>query len=437
MHREVFGFFKNLVSIRSVSAKNTGIYECANFLKSQLEKFGFETKILYVKNANPAVYASYNSGSDKTILFYNHYDVQPEEPVDKWRTPPFKLTLKNGKLYGRGASDNKGGIVSRIEAVLDCIKENNLRYNVKFFIDGEEEIGSPYIDIYLSKYKEELEHDLLIWEGYGNTFDGYPVIPFGCKGLVYFELRCKVADKDIHSSRAPLLKNPALRLFEAVVSMCGSDGSIKIQKFSSDVKVSASHIKAVKKYLFDFDYFKKNYGVKDFADSDIEALKRKLILEPWINVSGFYSGYTGIGAKTILPSEAICKIDVRTVPGQKNEDVLRKIKKHIYENGFRDVELIELETKMEPVRYSYNSYIIKRLLNMAEEIYGKVFILPNMPATGPASSFKKYFNSHFFDIGCGYTGSAEHAPDEHIRLRDYIKSVKFFKRVLGGELWRS
>ncbi|MCS7184385.1 MAG: M20/M25/M40 family metallo-hydrolase [bacterium] len=435
MKKEVFNFFRKLISLKTVSAQGGQIIEAANFLK---DAFGViaKTKVLKLKNANPIVWAKVDKGYKRTILFYNHFDVQPPEPIDEWLTPPFKLVYKDGRFYGRGVSDNKGGITSRFEALINSI--DKLKCNVVFYLDGEEEIGSPNIFEYLSRYGELFEHDLIIWEGYGNTFEGVPIIPFGCKGLLYFELRCKVAEKDIHSSRAPLLVNPALRVFEAVLSICGSDGRIKLKNFYNKVNNSKKDYNLVDRFLFDFDYLKREFGIKKFSNLDKKTLKRRLILEPWFNVCGFYCGYTGKGAKTILPKEAVCKIDIRTMLNQDNEEVLKNIKAYLIELGFDDIDVIPLETSMQPARYNYDSYIIKKLINMAKIVYGcNPFILPNMPATGPISAFKKFYNSDFFDIGCGYTGSAEHAPNENIRISDYIKVVKFLEKVLKEDIWNS
>ncbi|MBM2820185.1 MAG: Peptidase, partial [Nitrosarchaeum sp.] len=223
---------QTLIQQPSVSAKNEGIEECAKLVKKILEKSGIPSEILRLKNVAPIVYGEIKSKKNpsRTLLFYNHYDVQPAEPFELWDDPPFGGKIKGNKIFGRGASDDKGELITRIKAVQAYLKTSgDVPCNVKFVIEGEEETGSAHIDQYLKKYKKKFSCNGVIWEfGYVDS-KNRPIIGLGMKGLLYVELSVRESIRDAHSSLAVLIKNPAWRLIEALKTLRDSDGKVLIK----------------------------------------------------------------------------------------------------------------------------------------------------------------------------------------------------------------
>ena len=261
---------QTLVRQPSVSAKNEGIEECANLVKKMLQKAGIKSQVLRLrKNISPVVYGELKSkkNPNKTLLFYNHYDVQPAEPFDLWDYPPFSAKIKGNKIFGRGSADDKGELITRIKAVEAHLKVNgDVPCNIKFVIEGEEEVGSPHINPYLKKFKKKFSCDGVIWEfGYVDS-KNRPIVGLGMKGLLFVELIAKESVRDAHSSLAVLIKNPAWKLVEAVKTLRDSNGKILIKDWYKEVKpLTKTDLKIIKREPFDDSDFKKEFGIKSFV----------------------------------------------------------------------------------------------------------------------------------------------------------------------------
>ena len=254
---------QTLIRQPSVSAKNEGIEECAKLVQKMLKNSGVRSEILRLKKGvAPIVYGEVKSNKNpsKTLMFYNHYDVQPVEPFDLWDDPPFSGTKKGNKIFGRGATDDKGELITRIKAVDACLKATgDVPCNIKFVIEGEEETGSAHIEQYLKKYKKKFSCDGVIWEfGYVDA-KNRPIIGLGMKGLLFVELSVRESVRDAHSSLAVLIKNPAWRLIEAVKTLRDTDGKILIKDWYKEVvPFSKSDLDVIHKEPFDEGVFKRN-----------------------------------------------------------------------------------------------------------------------------------------------------------------------------------
>lgn len=260
---------QTLIRQPSVSAKNEGIEECAQLVKKILETSGIRSEILRLKNVAPIVYGEIKSkkNPNKTLMFYNHYDVQPAEPFELWDDPPFSGKIKGNKIFGRGSSDDKGELITRIKAVEAYLKSTgDVPCNIKFVIEGEEEVGSIHIDQYLKKYQKKFSCNGVIWEfGYVDS-QNRPIIGLGMKGLLYVELSVKESIRDAHSSLAVLIKNPAWRLIEAVQTLRDSNGKILIKDWYKEVtSLSKKDLEIISKEPFDENSFKKEFGIKSFV----------------------------------------------------------------------------------------------------------------------------------------------------------------------------
>ena len=336
---------QTLIQQPSVSAKNEGIDECAILVKKMLVKSGISAEILRLKKGvAPLVYGEIKSkkNNSKTLMFYNHYDVQPAEPLDLWDDPPFSGKLKGNKIFGRGSADDKGELITRIKAVEAYLKTTgDVPCNIKFVIEGEEETGSAHIDEYLKKYKKKFACDGVIWEfGYVDS-KNRPIVGLGMKGLLFVELSVKESIRDAHSSLAVLIKNPAWRLIEAVKTLRDSEGNVLIKDWYKDVKpFTKKELEIIAKEPFDEESFKKEFGINSFVGNKKGLdVKKALVGGATCNIAGFVSGYTGDGAKTVLPGDALVKIDFRLVPKMDPKKQTQRLQQHLKSHGFSDVKI--------------------------------------------------------------------------------------------------
>lgn len=416
-----------LIRQPSVSAKNEGIEKCAALVKKLLEKTGIKSEILRLdKKTAPLVYGELKSKSNphKTLLFYNHYDVQPVEPYELWDDPPFSGRIKGNKIFGRGSADDKGELLTRIKAVDSYLKTTgDIPCNIKFVIEGEEEIGSVNIDNYLRKYRKKFSCDGVVWEfGYVDSKDR-PVVGLGMKGLLFVELSIKETIRDAHSSMAVLIKNPAWRLIDIVKSLRDSQGKILIKDWYKDVKpLTKTELDIIKKEPFDELLFKKEYGIKSFVGNKhgIDA-KKALVAEPTCNIAGFVSGYTGTGAKTVLPAEALVKIDFRLVPKMDPKKQLSRLKRHLKLNGFTDVKVKVFHGEAAG-RTSVSDPFVRQVTQAADESFGNSVLNISNPGTGPMHSFLKYLDAPCISVGSTYIFSRIHSPNEFARI-DLLKNT--------------
>ena len=420
---------QTLIQQPSVSAKNEGIEECAQLIKKMLKKSGISAQVLRLKkNVAPVVYGEVKSKSNpkKTLMFYNHYDVQPAEPFDLWDDPPFSGTVKGNKIFGRGATDDKGELITRIKAVEAFLKiYGDVPCNIKFVIEGEEETGSEHIDDYLKKYKKKFSCDGVIWEfGYVDS-KNRPIIGLGMKGLLYVELSVKESKIDAHSSLAVLIKNPAWRLVEVIHTLRNSDGKILIKDWYKDVKsFTKNDLQIIDKEPFDESAFKKEFGIKQFVGNKKGlSAKKALVGEPTCNIAGFISGYTGKGAKTVLPGKALVKIDFRLVPEMDPKKQVSRLKNHLKSKGFDDIQ-IKIFHGEAAARTDSSDPFVSKVKNAADKAFGKSILNVSNAGTGPMHSFVKILKAPCISIGSTYMFSRIHSPNEFARKDLLEKTTK-------------
>jgi len=424
-----------LVKQPSVSAKGEGIRECAELVEKMMQEIGFSTKILEEEKGNPVVYGEIKSKkSGKTLLFYDHYDVQPPEPLEKWMYEPFSGKIIHGKIYGRGASDNKGNIVSRLKAVQALLEATgDVPVNVKFFVEGEEEIGSPHLEPVIKKYKDLFSADASIWEFGGTDRRGRPNLYLGLKGVLSVELRASGASKDVHSANAPIIPNPAWRLVWALNLLKDEKEKILIEDFYENVlPPSSEEIECLRSIPFEEEETKKELGLKRFLQnkSGLEALKA-LLYEPTCTINGLMSGYTGKGSKTVLPHEAMAKLDFRLVPNQDSTEIFRKLVRHLKKFGFGDLEIIK-HGCTEPTKTPINDPFVKLVAKTAEKVYGKrAVIYPISAGSGPMHLFRNFLGYPVVSAGCSHPESNTHAPNENLKIKSFIKGTKFIATLIS------
>ena len=416
----------DLVAIPSVSARGEGVEDCARLVADLLAERGFKTEITRA-GGHPVVLAERSAG-EKSILIYNHYDVQPPEPLEEWEgRDPFRLSVEGELLVGRGVADNKGNIAARlaaIDALLHALGE--LPLTVKFLVEGEEEIGSPTLPKVVREHADRLRADGGIWETAYVGRRGELRIPLGFKGMLYVEFIVRGASRDVHSGYSPLVPNPIWRLVKLACLLKDEEGRVLIPGFYETVGDMGYDVEELlRKVPFDEEAMKRDLGLKEFVGgvTGLEAL-RQLYLMPALNISGIYGGYTGEGGKTVIPARAGMKVDIRLVPGQDPDDIFERLRAYLAEKGFGDVEL--------HVHSSYpagftrpDEPVVVASARAAERVYGvPPVLLPLSAGSGPMYLFTDVLGVPMTGAGVGYYGSRTHAPKENIRKADFLKSMK-------------
>lgn len=427
---------QTLIRQPSVSAKKVGLVECAHLVAGMMQKAGIKSEVLYLddRTVPPIVYGEVKSRSSpgRTLLFYNHYDVQPEEPVELWEDKPFSGVVKGNKVFGRGSADDKGELITRIKAVEYFLKTTgDVPCDVKFIVEGEEEVGSVHVEQYLEKYKDRLACDGVIWEfGYVDAKDR-PVISLGMKGLLYVELIARGPSRDAHSSLAVLIENPAWKLISALKTLRDPSGKIMIKDWYREVRpFTMQELAVIAKEPFDEQEFKQEYGISRFVgDAKGVNVKKALVGMPTCNIAGFDSGYLGEGAKTVLPAQARAKIDFRLVPAMVPEKQLARLKKHLKENGFGDIEVRFIHGEA-AARTRISDPFVKIVEGAAREAYGDVITSVSSAGTGPMYSFVKVLKAPCISIGSTYMFARIHSPNEFARIDLLNKCTKCVGRIM-------
>ncbi|HJT10778.1 MAG TPA: M20/M25/M40 family metallo-hydrolase [Candidatus Nitrosotalea sp.] len=426
---------QKLIRQPSVSAKNLGLEECASLVVKIMKKSGIKAEILRLgKGIPPAVYGEVMSkkNPNRTILFYNHYDVQPEEPIELWNDPPFSGKMRGNKIYGRGSADDKGELVTRIKAVEAFLKTTgDVPCNIKFLVEGEEEIGSMHVEDYLKKYKKKLSCDGVIWEfGYVDEKDR-PIISLGMKGLLYVELSIRESIRDVHSSLAVLIENPAWRLVEALKTLRDKSGKILIKDWYKEVdSFTKQELAVVANEPFDIKSFKKEYGIRRFLGNKKGIEIRKAIVgDPTCNIAGFSSGWEGPGAKTVLPSKAIVKIDFRLVPKMDPSKQLSRLKRHLMSKGFGDIHVHMIHGEAAS-RTKTSDPFVKVVKEAADESFGRSIISVSSAGTGPMHSFAKVLKSPCISVGSTFVYARIHSPNEFARVDLLKKTTKCMCKII-------
>lgn len=433
---------QKLIKIPSVSARNQNLEECAKEIVAMMKRIGINAELIYFdddqkNSAPPLVYGEVKSKSNpngKTLLFYNHYDVQPEEPRDLWEYEPFEGKVEGNFIYGRGASDDKGELVTRLKAIEFFLKQRgDVPMNIKFLIEGEEEIGSKNISKYLKKYNTKFMTDVVIWEfGYIDQ-EQKPIISLGMKGLLYVELTAQGASRDVHSSLAVLIENPALRIVQALSTLVDREGNILIKDWFKEVKeLSEEENSIVDSEPFDEESFKKEYGISKFINNlSGKRVKKALTCEPTCNISGLNSGYSGPGAKTITPSKAMVKIDFRLVPNMDPGLQFKRLEKHLEENGFEDIKVTLIHGEAAG-RTALDNRYVKIIEKSANEIFGDSIISISSAGTGPMYDFIDLLKAPCISIGGTYIFSRIHSPNEFAKIDLLEKTTKCMIKIIDN-----
>ena len=436
-HQRFLRDLERLIRQPSVAAKNEGMRECAELVARMMEEVGVKAELLEVPDAFPLVYGEIQSKSnpERTVLFYDHYDVQPAEPLELWETPPFEPSVRDDKMFGRGVSDNKGNLVSRLKIVESWLKvKGDVPCNVKFLVEGEEEIGSLHLEQYFERYADRFGCDGVVWEFGGVDEDERPTITLGVKGILYVELEAKGPIRDVHSATAAIVDNPAWRLVRALDTLKDEKDRILIPQWYRGIKpFTKEELKYLKAEPLHEKAMKDELGIKSFIGGmkGLEA-KKALAGKPTCTICGLVSGWTGPGSKTVLPAKALAKVDFRLVVGQKPKILLKELKRHLKAKGYGDLVVREYGME-EAARTPPGHPFVKAAVKAAEQEYPTQPVVSISSAgTGPMYLFTRNLKAPCICIGVGYPYSRGHSPNENMRIQDFVKGTKWLVRTIDN-----
>jgi len=422
----------------SVSAEQRALDETADLVEELLAGVGFETQQLRAEASAPAVYGERRGRSDFTLLLYNHYDVQPADPLDLWESEPFEPTVRDGKLFARGTSDNKAELAVRLavlRALLD--EEGELPVHVKWIVEGEEEIGSANFDAIVRENAALLRADGALWEGGAARLpDGRPDVALGFKGMLNVRLDVTALATDAHSSLEAIAPSAPWRLVQALASIRDRDGTVRVSGFYDAVvpPTDAERAALAAASDSDEDQLRETLGIDRFDDGLTgAALWERASFRPTSNLAGFHSGYGGPGIKTVLPAAASAWLDFRLVPDQEADAIFELIRAHLEREGFSDVEATKLGAAT-PAKTPLDDPFVRRVIDVAEAVCGEpASVTPLAAATLPiVASFRDHLGVPGLSAPDNpfYAGSNAHAPNEHIRLEDVEPALRFTYELL-------
>lgn len=450
MH-ELIADLQILIRQPSISATSEGLEQCAILLSNMMKNAGIDSELLYLniedqiesgitKQVPPIVFGEVKSKSNphsKTILFYNHYDVQPVDPIEKWNEDPFSGKVVGNLIYGRGSSDDKGELITRLKAVEFILqKTGDVPCNIKFLVEGEEEIGSPNLSDYVRKYKQKLDCDLVIWESGYIDKDQRAIISLGQKGILNTEISVNGPSRDIHSSLAVAIENPAWKLVNLLSLLYDSkDGKILIDGWYNEVKpLTEKELQVLADEPFNEAAFKKEYGISNFINNQKSyEIKKALALEPSCNISGLSSGYTKKGVKTILPAVASAKLDFRLVPEMDPKIQFERLINYLRAKGFSEQEVSIKYLSGEPAyRTPVDSQYVKLVVNSASKIFSGVILNLSSSGTGPMYVFKDILGVDSICIGSTVLPNKMHSPNEFTNLDLLHKGTNCFIEIINN-----
>src|SRR6476660_8085651 len=423
-----------LCRMPSVAARGTGMRAIAEAVEQSMQRVGIGTRTFKMGNGYPIIYGECGSGPQSFVV-YGHYDVQPVGQLTEWSVGPFAATIVDGKLYARGAANSKGDLVARLAAVEAYQKSfGKLPVSLRFLVEGEDGLGSPSLYRFTNDHGDLLQADGCLWdEGYRDTKET-PVVSLGFKGITFLELRAFGARSDLHSKWGAIVPNPAWRLVQALATITSPKGVITIDGFSSHIApISEEDAEVLKTIELDEVGLKREFRIGGWVRAmKGHTLVKEHIFGPTCTICGIHTGHTEAGAKTILPSTAMARLDFRLVPDLSAELVIQLLREHLDVRGFRDIEIIELGSA--PLaKSSAKSRVARAVIESTTEVFGKRAVSSPMdPSGGPVGAVCGVSQppTPVASFGTSYAGSNPHGPDENIRIEDFLQSIKLIGRVI-------
>ena len=423
---------KALLAIPSISAlpQHAGdVKRCAEWCADEMGRIGLQNIRLIETPGNPVVYGDWlGAPGAPTVLFYGHYDVQPVDPLELWESPPFEATVRDGEIYARGSADDKGQVFMHLKAVeAHLTQTGRLPVNIKFILEGEEEVGSVNLDDFIRAHKEELGADVVVISDSPMFARGVPSICYGLRGLVYFQIDLRGSSTDLHSgSFGGAVANPAIVLAQILAQMKDRGGRVKIPGFyDAVVPLQDEERKAWASLPFNEKKYKKDFGIpKVYGESDYTTLERTWA-RPTFEVNGLLSGFTGEGAKTVLPAVAMAKVSMRLVPNQDPNAIAQLFEAHVRDVAPKTVEL--KVTRMhggKPWMTSYDNPFVQAAGRAIEKGFGQTPVFTREGGSIPVvSTFQEELGLPSVLFGVGLPDENAHAPNEKLDVANFHNGV--------------
>jgi acetylornithine deacetylase/succinyl-diaminopimelate desuccinylase-like protein len=419
-----------LIRQPSISARWEGVEECSRLLVREMEKIRIHTRVLPMggKRNPPLIYGEVlNPKAERTLLIYGHYDVQPPEPLEAWLSPPFEPVIREGRIFGRGSADNKGQFFAHLKAV-EAVQRihGSLPINVKFLLDPEEEVGSPSLMDFCRDHRDLFAADIALNSDGPMDPSGRPRLSFGNRGVVYVEVKARGANQDLHSGNfGGPIPNPAWRLVDFLSTMRKPDGTVTIEGFYDQIVPPTSREREMMAQIpFQEDEFKSQYGLREFAPPESIGYLEKIMFRPTLNIAGFTSGYGGEGSKTVLPSRALLKMDMRLVVNQDPQDIYRKFVRHAAAHGFDDLD-IRLHHYYHPSRTAVDHPLAPKFIAAIRQGFEKEPV--QVPAGGgsfPGAAIRTVLGIPILSVPYGNHDESNHAPNENLSLACFHGGIR-------------
>ena len=423
---------KALLAIPSISAlpeHAADVRRCAEWCGDEMRRVGLQNVRLIETPGNPVVYGDWlGAEGAPTILFYGHYDVQPVDPLNLWESPPFEATIRDGEIFARGSADDKGQVFMHLKAVEAHLKQSGrLPVNMKFILEGEEEVGSEHLDDFIRGHKPDLKADVVVISDSGMFARGVPSICYGLRGLVYYQIDLRGSSTDLHSgSFGGAVANPAFVLAQMIAQMKDKSGRIRIPNFYDDVKpLQEEERKAWASLPFNEKQYRKDFGIpKLFGETGFTTLERTWA-RPTLEVNGLLSGFTGEGAKTVLPAISMAKISMRLVPDQDPNKIAGLFEDYVRKVAPRTVEL--KITRMQggkPWMTSFDNPYVQAAGRAIEKGFGRSPIFTREGGSIPVvSTFQEELGLPSVLFGVGLPDENAHAPNEKLDVSNFHNGI--------------
>lgn len=434
----------DLLRIPSVSARSehkNDMLACAEAMKQKLMDAGADKAEVYKTAGHPIVYGKKIIDASKpTVLVYGHYDVQPPDPLELWHSGPFEPVVKDGKLYARGSADDKGQVYMHVKAFETMTATNSLPTNIKFIIEGEEEVGSPNLATFVKEHKDLLKADVILISDTSMLSLDTPSMDVGVRGLSYIEIEVTGPDRDLHSGvYGGAVANPITILAQMIASLHDENNHITIPGFYNDVvESSAEERKLMAEAPFDAEAYKKDLGIKELWGEKGYTTNERTGIRPTLELNGIWGGYTGEGSKTVLPSKAHAKISCRLVPNQKSEAITELLINHLKKITPPYVDIkITVHHGGEPYMTPIDSKGYKAAAKAIETTFGKAPIPVRGGGSIPICSlFEQELGIKIIFMGFGLDSDNLHSPNEKFDLANYYKGIEtipYFHKYFAEE----
>jgi acetylornithine deacetylase/succinyl-diaminopimelate desuccinylase-like protein len=429
----------DLLKIPSISADSKykqEVRKAADFIREKLIQAGADKAELCNTAGHPIVYGEKTvEPAAPTVLIYGHYDVQPADPLELWHSPPFEPVIKDGKIYARGACDDKGQVYMHVKALEAMLATDTLPCNIKFMIEGEEEVGSDNLALFVQNNKEKLKADVILISDTNIISNDCPSLTTGLRGLSYLEVEVTGPNRDLHSGMyGGAVANPINILCEMIASLKDENNHITIPGFYDDVQELSEQERAeMAKAPFSLEEYKKELNIGDVHGEKGYTTLERVSIRPTLDVNGIWGGYTGEGSKTVLPSKAYAKISMRLVPDQSSHKITQLFTKHFESIAPKGVKVVvKPHHGGEPVVTPVDSVAYQAASKAFEEAWGKTPIPKREGGSIPiVALFEKELGLKSVLMGFGLDSDAIHSPNESYGLFNYIKGIEtiplFFK----------